>query len=367
MTHFSDVIQKSEGFDLIPSWLGEILFSGLLKGAGHKYVRRIPTGNPKRPWKYYYNVKGGGGVAHDDEIKVGAAFKVTHGGEEGHFHITAVDGDKVTIRHDESGHVDTMSKAAFSKMVRDHHAEAIRDHHEKLRADWKAVQKHGSEKQKGRIQDELRKYGVEGGEDKAEAYRHIPLQQLSAETREKNDGLLSRESLIDAIKDHVSRAKTEEDRRHAQKFIRSIPGKGFGIRGDLYVLAGLSRGGVLKPKAKAAPKDPAAAPKAPAAAPTVKAKVPKSIAGDLDYFERENYDPDAPGGPDKPREAFIASLGSGQWTREGLEYADRALDNALDIMGPGEGYDDDPDNPKKLRAMRAFRSKLRKLRTGMGA
>jgi hypothetical protein len=55
----------------------------------------------------------------------GAAFKVKHAGKEGHFHVTQDHGDEVTVRHDESGHEQKMSKAALRAMLHAEHAEAL--------------------------------------------------------------------------------------------------------------------------------------------------------------------------------------------------------------------------------------------------
>lgn len=52
----------------IPAMLGDLLFPELSKGAGHKYIRRLPTGNPKRPWRYIYNVAGGKGEARRNAL-----------------------------------------------------------------------------------------------------------------------------------------------------------------------------------------------------------------------------------------------------------------------------------------------------------
>src|SRR5688572_12712842 len=100
----------------LPSWLGAPVWD-LEKGMGHKYLRRVPTGNPKRPYRYFYNVSGGHGLAHDEEIKPGAAFRAKDSDKEGHFHVLAADGDKVTLKHDESGREHSTSRAALRTML----------------------------------------------------------------------------------------------------------------------------------------------------------------------------------------------------------------------------------------------------------
>lgn len=102
---------------------------GLTKGRLHKYIKRVPkTGGG---YRYYYNVAHGGGVHHADHFVEGASFR--HG--EGHYHITHASGDSVTIKHDESGHTHTLSKAELGKTLREHHASALKSHHEKASRD----------------------------------------------------------------------------------------------------------------------------------------------------------------------------------------------------------------------------------------
>jgi hypothetical protein len=191
----------------IPCWMGEILE----KGAGHKYVRRVPTGNPKRPWRYYYDVKGAKGVAHEDEIVEGAAFKVKSGDQEGHFHVLKVDGNRITIRHDETGKEKTISKATFQALVRAHHAEAIKEHHESLKRDHKAVQKFGTEKQKRRIQEELAKYGVEMQERAKEKWKAPKIEIPEPTYALRPTPALARD--MQDIADTLEKWISEDDRR----------------------------------------------------------------------------------------------------------------------------------------------------------
>lgn len=146
----------------VPDWLGERLYaaqaSDLAKGAGHKYLRRVPTGNPKRPWRYFYRVSGGAGLGHADEMKVGAAFKLDDDGTSGHFHIQAVDGDRVTIRHDETGAVHVVERRALVAMLHAHHATAIGEHRDQMGRDIAAAGKHGTAKQRARIAAEAARY-----------------------------------------------------------------------------------------------------------------------------------------------------------------------------------------------------------------
>jgi hypothetical protein len=152
----------------IPALVGALLYLGQLsKARTHKYIRRVPYAakDGKTRYRYYYNVRGGKGVGHEDEIKERSAFRIKHGDHEGHFHVEKVDGDKVTVVHDESGHKVTMTRKAFSEMIRNEHAEAIDEHHEAVRKEHKATTVPGMRKQ---VEKRAEKYGVKlAAEDKA--------------------------------------------------------------------------------------------------------------------------------------------------------------------------------------------------------
>ena len=80
--------------------------NSLLKGVGHKYIKRIPYTTPKgRRYRYVYRVTNThqGRHAFDEEhLTTGAKFALnTEDGAEFHGHITAVDGDKITYTIDD--------------------------------------------------------------------------------------------------------------------------------------------------------------------------------------------------------------------------------------------------------------------------
>jgi len=112
----------------------------LIKAGHHKYIRRVPTGKVSKTgkpiYRYFYNVRGGRGIGHKDEFRVGAAFQIRSGQSKGHYHITAMDGNKLTIRHDETGHTKTLSKDDFAKMLRLEHQKKIHDVEQKIKRDW---------------------------------------------------------------------------------------------------------------------------------------------------------------------------------------------------------------------------------------
>lgn len=129
----------------------------LAKGAGHKYVKRVPyvDAKGKRRYRYFYHVGHGLGVHHEDHMVEGAAFQV----EGGHYHVTSVKGDKVTIRHDETGDVTTMSRKDLGAMLKRHHAEHLEKYGEKLKQ-LHADSKDGSHAQK-RWAKRLKHFGHE--------------------------------------------------------------------------------------------------------------------------------------------------------------------------------------------------------------
>jgi len=114
-----------------------LIFSDLIKAAQHKYIKRVPKAGGKG-YQYFYSETGGGGVALEQHMKEKAAFRLTHKGQEGHFHITAVNGDLVSVKHDESGATAEMTRAELAALLRAHHAPALSAHVE--RAEKRAAQ-----------------------------------------------------------------------------------------------------------------------------------------------------------------------------------------------------------------------------------
>lgn len=155
----------------------------LVKGASHKYLRRVPYTDSKgrRRYRYFYNVSGGKGHAHDDQFVVGAAFYLKDDDKDGHIHVMAVDGDMVTIRHDESGKVEKINKKDLQKRLQDKHAEDVtrtvkgrevvhrgwKSTREKLRQQLRDVMEFGSEKQKARLRERASRAGVSWEDVKA--------------------------------------------------------------------------------------------------------------------------------------------------------------------------------------------------------
>jgi len=101
-------------------------YVGLLKGASHKYIRRVPKSGGG--YRYFYHVGHGGGIANADHFVPGASFRF----DGGHYHIKSEEGGKLTIEHDETKERKTVSKAELQSMLTAHHEPAIKAHREKV-------------------------------------------------------------------------------------------------------------------------------------------------------------------------------------------------------------------------------------------
>jgi hypothetical protein len=99
------------------------MFSDLIKARQHKYIKRVPKAGGG--FTYFYREQHGGGVALKEHMKAGAAFRLTHNGQEGHFHIKALDGERLTVEHDESGASVEMTRDELAALLRAHHAPAL--------------------------------------------------------------------------------------------------------------------------------------------------------------------------------------------------------------------------------------------------
>ena len=120
----------------------------LLKAASHKYFRRIPLGrNPKTGtmrYRYIYKEHHAGGLSRGiDNAKEGEAFKLAdpQTGQKGHFHVQKVSGDKITIKHDESGREVTISKAEFKALMRREHGAALKANAKKKRETYERMKR----------------------------------------------------------------------------------------------------------------------------------------------------------------------------------------------------------------------------------
>lgn len=110
-------------------------FTDLIKGRTQKYIKRIPK--PGGGYRYIYREHHGGGVANKEHFDAGAAFKLTFKGQVGHFHITAVEGDKLKVKHDELHGDDhpgiEITRDELAQLLSTEHAAALKENAKKKR------------------------------------------------------------------------------------------------------------------------------------------------------------------------------------------------------------------------------------------
>jgi len=144
----------------------------LLKAQVKKYFKKVPRGVDKKTgkikYRYYYKEHHGGGVTAVEDIKAGAAFKLKDPstGKAGHFHVKAVDGDKVTVKHDGTDKEVTMTKAEFQALLAREHGQALKETAKKRRESYEKMKrenpKHiGLKAAKNRVEKLERMAGVE--------------------------------------------------------------------------------------------------------------------------------------------------------------------------------------------------------------
>ena len=153
------------------------MFSELLvswyKAAGHKYIRRKPYLDKKgrKRYRYIYKEHHGGGVTSSEAMVEGAAFRLSHKGQVGHFHIENVKGDRLKIRHDESGGELELTRSEFQRLLHLEHGEALGKVAERAEATLKQAEEFGSPKQIARAKAEaekMREIAEQGKEPEAD-------------------------------------------------------------------------------------------------------------------------------------------------------------------------------------------------------
>jgi hypothetical protein len=144
-------------------WWAALAFdpAGLYKAVAPKYIKRVPTGNPKRPWRYFYKVQHGGGVANTQHFTEGASF--AHG--DGLYTIHGVKDGKLTVSHSSRPKkTEKITHEELAKRLHEHHRAAIAAHEkataERLKSELAAARKHGSPKHVQRILDEMKRRGI---------------------------------------------------------------------------------------------------------------------------------------------------------------------------------------------------------------
>ena len=163
--------------------VGEALW-GLRKGAGHKYIRRVPK--PGGGYRYYYKTSGVTRSVKDD-LKPGTKFRLEHDGEAGHFEVIGRSGDFVTLRHDESGGTMQVSARELGDLLKREHADVVQAQRERTAKRLAAARKHGTKKQVARLEAEAKRFGVEGEPEQAS-----PSSKMAEQARSAGDGRLAK-------------------------------------------------------------------------------------------------------------------------------------------------------------------------------
>lgn len=118
------------GWVELPLRYAESVYPSLAKGKAQKYWKRVPTGKFRVKkdgsqgaaiYRYFYKPvpTGAGSVHHEDHFVVGAGFRA----DGGHWHVESVNGDRLTIKHDETNEVLHTTKAELkAKLLNEHRA-----------------------------------------------------------------------------------------------------------------------------------------------------------------------------------------------------------------------------------------------------
>jgi len=141
-----------------------IPFATLVKGKGHKYIKReLKDAGPPKKYRYWYK-NPRAGIVTDSSLHVGAKFRFGSGDTKGHYTVTAVNGDQVTIQHDEldsdhTHHTRTISVEELKKLIhtgRHEVGESRQKGWDRRKQAFLAAWKHGTESQvKAREKDFL--------------------------------------------------------------------------------------------------------------------------------------------------------------------------------------------------------------------
>ena len=148
-----------------------MLPSAMLKAKGDprpgaKYVKRVATGNPKRPWRYYYFAHHGGGVHNKEHFVEGSRLA----SEDGHYHIHGVKDGKLIVSHavEHDAHHDDkraprvlMTHDELADQLKAHHKKALSEHVAKLEKEHDEAIDAGYLKGAERIREEAKRLGHE--------------------------------------------------------------------------------------------------------------------------------------------------------------------------------------------------------------
>ena len=102
--------------------------------ADAKYIMRLPTGNPKRPWRYIYDVHYRGKYAHE-QVAEGASIKMRDEGTVGQFDVVSMSSTHVKVKHSGTGKTQTFTKKEFRSRIYHQYATEVTAHQDM----WKQI------------------------------------------------------------------------------------------------------------------------------------------------------------------------------------------------------------------------------------
>lgn len=174
----------------------EDLALGLLaKARTHKYIKRVPiegrtnkSGGPV--YRYFYKVTSGTAAA--EHFKVGASFADKKIGEHGgHWHIHGKSGDKLHLRHDETGEERHVTSAELASMLHEAHGIGAHDKakRDKALADLKAARDGGAS---ARTVEAAKKRAIAAGASDADVAERVRVKSTVKPPRAESGGASER-------------------------------------------------------------------------------------------------------------------------------------------------------------------------------
>lgn len=88
-------------------------------GEKHNYLRRVPTKNSNRNFRYIYDPKKAFPKTRKKPPRKQEKLLVTHAGKRGHYEVEAVEDGKAIVQHDETGHRMSIEGDKLYKLFKD--------------------------------------------------------------------------------------------------------------------------------------------------------------------------------------------------------------------------------------------------------
>lgn len=180
-----DILEAEDG-------IGE---GALFKGAGHKYVRRIPIsggGAGGKKYRYIYSAAHALTDLHPDGPQVGEKLRAKDGDKDGHYEVKDRHEDgTVTIRHDETGNEKRVTGNQLRMMMEEHHGAQAKTERVAARVAYRIMAQHGSPKQQERALATLKRRDPDWQEHKSSVDQHEGVDRRAAELVRNGPGDMS--------------------------------------------------------------------------------------------------------------------------------------------------------------------------------